>query len=72
MNPSPTFVPFDVLPEAREWRVGKSYRTKMVLKETAQTETGANFDIVDATSLEPNDKANQHFLSDGGTFFSRK
>lgn len=64
-------VPFDKLPEARDWRVGQTYRTKMVLKQTGQNERGADFDVVDATSLEPIDKANQHFLSDGGMYVGK-
>lgn len=67
-----TNIPYEKLPEAREWRVGQTYRTKMVLKQVGQTEHGADFDVVDATSLEPIDQANQHFLSDGGMYISRK
>lgn len=67
-----TFVPFEKLPESRDWRVGQTYRAKMVLKQTGLDDYGANFDVVDATSLEPNDRANQHFLSDGGMLISRR
>lgn len=67
-----TFVPYEKLPESRDWRVGQTYRTKMVLKQTGLDEQGANFEVVDATSLEPIDQANQHFMSDGGIYVSRK
>jgi hypothetical protein len=66
------FLPYEVLPDAKEWRVGKNYRTKMVVKQTGMSEQGANFNVVDATSLELRDKAKAHFLSDGGTYISRK
>ena len=67
MDKMPTFVPYEVLPESRDWRVGKTYRTKMVMKQTGMNEHGANFDVVDATSLEPAGRT-RYFLSDGGSY----
>lgn len=63
----PTFIPYDVLPEARDWHVGKTYRTKMVMKQTGMNEDGANFEVVDATSLESKDRP-RYFLSDSGSY----
>ena len=63
-----TFVPFDILPESRDWRVGRTYRTKMVMKQVGMNEHGANFDVVDATSLEPKDSRKRFFLSEGGSY----
>lgn len=63
-----TFVPFDVLPEAREWKVGKVYRTKMVLKQVGMDENGANFEVIDATSLETRDIHKRYYLSDSGSY----
>ena len=71
MPQTPTYIPYGVLPEAREWRVGRTYRTKMVMKQIGQTERGANFDVVDATSLEPNESRKRYFLSDGGSYGGR-
>ena len=68
---APITVPHEILPESKDWKIGKMYRTKMVLKQTGANERNANFDIVDATSLEPKDKANQMFLSDGGMYVGR-
>ena len=59
-------IPFDVLPEGRSWSVGKSYRVKAVLRQTGVSEDGAMFEIIDATSLEPNDQQKRRFMSDGG------
>ena len=61
------FVSFDLLPEARDWKVGKTYRVKMVLKQTSESEEGASFDIVDASSLEPAERGKSYFMTEGGT-----
>ena len=65
---TPTFIPYDKLPEARDWRVGRTYRAKLVMKQTGMTEQGAAFDVQDATSLEPNEARKRYFLSDGGSY----
>lgn len=62
-----TFIPYEVLPEARNWRVGHIYRVKMVMKQVSQGEEGAIFEIVDATSLE-RDKRQRYYLSEGGSY----
>lgn len=62
-------IPYDTLPEARDWRVGKTYRAKTVLRQVGSHEDGAEFELVDATSLESQDKGRQrYFLSDGGSY----
>ena len=63
-----TFIPYSVLPDSREWRVGHTYRAKMVMKQIGTDEKGANFEVVDATSLEPNEARKRYFLSDGGSY----
>lgn len=67
----PTYIPYDVLPEAREWRIGRTYRVKMVMKQLSQDEKGANFEIVDSTSLEPGEARRRAFLSDSGSYGGR-
>lgn len=59
-------IPFDILPEAEQWKVGQTYRIKAVIKQTGASETGATFEIVDATSLEPGDKGKRRFMTEGG------
>jgi hypothetical protein len=66
-------IPTEKLPEIRTWRVGKTYRVKLVLKQVAMEENSGTFEIIDATSLEPVDKANQAFLnSDSGMYVGDK
>lgn len=64
-------VSYDVLPEAREWSVGQTYRAKMVLRGISQDENGVEFQVLDASSLEPKDRANQIFMSEGGIYLRR-
>ncbi len=66
-------IPFKLLPEAKFWQVGKNYRAKVVLKEIGADETGANFEVVDATGIDPTDADNRRrwFISDGGSYGSR-
>ena len=64
---STIYIPFEYLPEARDWRVGQVYRAKMVLRQRSLTEEGASFEIVDATSLEDRDRR-KRISSDGGTY----
>lgn len=65
------FVPFDKLPEAKNWQMGSNYRTRFLLKQTGLSEQGATFDVVDASSLELRDKANEAFMSEGGSYVGR-
>lgn len=69
-SPKPCVViPFDMLPEAKSWDNGKVYRVKLVLRQTGSSESGATFDVVDASSLEMRDKsARAYMLSDGGSY----
>lgn len=66
MKPT-VYIPFSELPESQRWAIDKVYRVKMVLKQTSLSQEGANFEIVDATSLEPEDKGKRVYLSEGGT-----
>lgn len=59
-------ITFDKLPEAKDWKVGKAYRVKVVLRMTGSDEDGATFEVVDANSLEPTDKSKRRYLSEGG------
>ena len=63
-------IPIELLPEARNWSVGKVYRVKMVLRQTGAGENYAEFEVVDATSLENPDKATRFFISEGGAYKS--
>ena len=56
------FIPFEFLPEGKLWTVGKTYRVKMVLKQTGMTEKGATFEILDASSISNLDRARHEFL----------
>lgn len=62
-------IPFEILPEAKSWQVGKTYRVKMVLRQTGMDEQGATFDILDASSLDTADIPGRRkwFLSDSGS-----
>ena len=62
------YIPFEKLPEAKDWKVGQAYRIKSVLRQTGSDENGATFEIVDATSMEPADKGKQRWLSESGFF----
>ena len=60
-------IPFEVLPEGRHWRVGQSYRVRVVLRQVNTGEDGASYEVVDATSLESADSSRGKFLrSEGG------
>lgn len=62
------YIPKDILPALADWKIGNTYRVKLVLKQTSMDEDGASFKIVDATSMELTDKANEFFLSEGGSY----
>jgi hypothetical protein len=64
-------IPFDALPEAREWKVGQKYHVQMVLKQTGITEQGAEFTLVDATSMEDRAGRAKKFLSGDGSYFGK-
>lgn len=61
MKPSLS-IPFEVLPEGKHWDVGQTYRVKLVLRQTNKSEQAAMFEIIDATSLEADDKARRKFM----------
>ena len=60
------YIPFEVLPEGQYWKVNSAYRVKLVLRQVSLDENGASFEVVDATSLESDDRGKRHFYSDGG------
>lgn len=63
-------ISFDHLPEARDWKVGKKYHVKMVLKQVGMNEDGAEFEVVDATSMEDRAHKVKRFLSGDGSYFA--
>ena len=63
----PVFISHDHLPESSNWKVGQSYRVRLVLRQTGLQEDGATFEVVDATSLEREDKGRRYYTSDSGT-----
>lgn len=66
-DPKPTlFLPFEILPEGRHWKMNNAYRVKLVLRQVGLREDGATFEVVDATSLETSDRSKRAFYSDGG------
>ena len=61
------FIPYDKLPEGRNWKVGQTYRVRVVLKQVSMQEEGATYDVVDATSLEREDKGRRYYSSESGS-----
>lgn len=61
-------IPYELLPEARQWAVGKAYRTRLVLRQVSQSENGAEFEVVDAVSLEERDKKAKYYMTEGGSY----
>ena len=60
-------IPFELLPEGKFWKVGQTYRVRMVLKQVATGEQDATYEVIDATSLEASDAGATRFLrSEGG------
>lgn len=62
-------ITYEQLPEAREWKVGKKYHVKMALKQVSMGEKGADFEVVDATSMEGRAHRSKRFLSGEGSYF---
>ena len=66
-EPKPLVViPFNLLPEGQSWRIGQSYRVRVVLKQLGKHEDHAEFELVDATSLESPDKGSRHLSTNEG------
>ena len=61
-------ITFDQLPEAREWKVGKKYHVQMVLRQMSMNEDSAQFEIIDATSMDGRAERSKHYLSGDGTY----
>lgn len=64
---SKIFVSFDKLPEGRNWKLGQSYRVRLVLKQVGLEEEGSTYEVVDATSLEREDKGRRYYTSENGS-----
>lgn len=65
-------VGFDKLPEAKDWKIGDTYRVRTVLKLTSLDSQAATFSIVDASSMEAVDKAKATILrSDEGMYMGK-
>lgn len=67
-SPRPTVsIPFEILPEGKTWRVGQSYRVRLVLRQVSVGENDATYEVVDAVSMEAADSSKGKYLrSDGG------
>lgn len=60
-------IPFEILPEGRFWKVGQSYRVRVVLRQVTTGEDSATYEVIDATSMESADSSRGKFLrSEGG------
>lgn len=59
-------IPFTILPESKHWSVGKAYRVKIVLRQKGTSEDGADFEVVDANSMEQSDQTKRKYLTEGG------
>lgn len=60
------YLPFSILPESKDWSIGQSYRVKLVLKQSSLSEDGANFTIVDASSMDPINRGKRTMSTEGG------
>ena len=64
---SQVVIPFELLPEGERWKVGHSYRVRLVLRQVRTGEQDATFEVVDAVSLENGGREGGRTLpSDGG------
>ena len=61
------FISYDHLPEGKNWKVGMTYRVRLVLKQVGMEEDGATYEVVDATSLEREDKGRRYYTSENGS-----
>ena len=48
---------------------GEKYHVKLVLKQVGMSEKGAEFEVVDATSMESRGDRVKNFLSGEGSYF---
>ena len=56
------FIPYEFVPESKQWKVGNNYRVTAVLKQIGTSKEGALFELADAYSLEPDDKGKRKYL----------
>ncbi len=59
-------IPYSVLDEAQDWKNGKVYRVKMVLKQTGSSENSADFEILDASSMNGSPAKSHDYFTDTG------
>ena len=59
------FIPYNLLPEAKDWKNGRVYRVRAVLRQTGSSEQGSTFELEDAVSLD-GEKAATYLTSDDG------
>ena len=59
-------ISFDILPEGKEWRIGRSYRVRLVLRQVSKGEDEATFEVVNAMSLEKKQEHKRYFVTEGG------
>ena len=67
-QPPKVFIPFELLPEARFWQIGRSYRVETRLRQLDMSLEGANFEVVETTSLSYKDKETHKFLAGQSTY----
>ena len=61
-------IPFELLPEGRKWKVGKSYRVRLLLRQVSTNEEGASFEVLDAFSLESPERGGRYFVTESGSY----
>lgn len=54
---------FDVLPEAKLWQIGRSYRVEMKIRQLSMDANGATFEVLDTMSLSHKDKLRHGFIT---------
>ena len=59
-------ISFDILPEGKEWRIGRSYRVRLGLRQVSKGEDEATFEVVNAMSLEKKQEHKMYFVTEGG------
>lgn len=65
---STIYISYKDLPDAENWKIRQTYRVKLVLRQVGMKSDGAEFEILDASSLEREDKGKGFFLSEGGSY----
>lgn len=66
MSKPNVYISFDMIPEAKFWRINSVYKVEAVLRQKSMDDKGATFDIVEISSSSPKDKRVRHYLTEGG------